>query len=123
MYIDLLIKIKNAQNAGHETLKTRYTKMDKAVVDILQKRGFVKNTELKGKTYKKYLELDLKGERNISGLKFLSRPSLHRYSGYAEMRRVKGGYGLLIVSTPKGILSGDEAKKYKVGGELLLEVW
>ena len=123
MYIDLMIKIKNAQKAGRESMKTRYTKMDKAVADILQKRGFIKNAEIKGKTYKKYLELDLKSERNIAGIKFLSRPSLHRYSGYAEMRKVKGGYGLLIVSTPKGILSGDEAKKNKVGGELLLEVW
>ncbi len=123
MYIDLIIKIKNAQKAGHESLKTRYTKMDKAVAEVLMKRGFIKNVELKGKTYKKYLEIDLKGPRAVSGLKLVSRPSLHRYSGYQEMRKVKGGYGLLVVSTPKGILSGDEAKKQKVGGELLMEVW
>ena len=123
MYIDLLIKIKNAQGAGRETLKSRYTKMDKAVADILQQRGFVKNVEIKGKAYKKYIELDLKGGRPVAGVKFLSRPSLHKYSGYADMRKVKGGYGLLVVSTPKGILSGDEARKHKVGGELLLEVW
>jgi small subunit ribosomal protein S8 len=123
MYIDLIIKIKNAQKAGHKSLKTRYTKMDKAVAEVLMKRGFIKNVELKGKTYKKYLEIDLKGPRVVSGLKLVSRPSLHRYSGYQEMKKVKGGYGLLVVSTPKGILSGDEAKKQKVGGELLIEVW
>ncbi len=123
MYIDLLIKIKNAQKAGRDILKTRSTKMDKAVADLLAKRGFVKSVEVKGKTYKKYLEIDLKSDRLISGVKFLSKPSLHRYSGYATMKKVKGGYGLLVVSTPKGIVSGDEAKKHKVGGELLLEVW
>ncbi len=123
MYIDLLIKIKNAQKAGRETLKTRSTRMDKAVADILAKRGFVKGAEVKGKAYKKYLEIDLKSDRNVVGVKFLSKPSLHKYSGYAAMRKVKGGYGLLVVSTPKGVISGDEAKKNKVGGELLFEVW
>jgi small subunit ribosomal protein S8 len=123
MYIDLLIKIKNAQRAGKEVLKTPATKLDKAVADVLAERRFVKKVELKGKSYKKYLEIELDGERKIDGLKFLSKSSVRRYSGYRDLAKVKGGFGTLVLTTPKGILTNEQAKKEKVGGQLLFEIW
>jgi small subunit ribosomal protein S8 len=122
-YIDLLIKIKNAQSAEKPTLKTPATKIDKAVADILVERGFVKKSEVKGKSYKKYLEIELDGARKIEGLKFLSKPSIQKYSGYRELKKVKSGYGTLVLTTPKGIMTNERAKKERVGGQLLFEIW
>jgi small subunit ribosomal protein S8 len=123
MYIDLLIKIKNAQAAGKPMLKSPATKTDKAVAEVLAERGFVKKVELKGKSYKKYLEIELDGARKINGLKFRSKPSLRNYSGYRDLKKVKGGYGTLVLTTPKGVLTDERAKKEKVGGQLLFEIW
>ncbi|MEK7626624.1 MAG: 30S ribosomal protein S8 [Patescibacteria group bacterium] len=123
MYIDLLIKIKNAQAAGKPILKVTATKADKAVADVLSERGFVKSVELKGKSYKKYLEIELDGAKKISGLKFRSKPSLRNYAGYRELKKVKGGYGMLVLTTPKGILTDERARREKVGGQLLFEIW
>ena len=123
MYIDLLIKIKNAEVAGRNLLKVRYTKMDKAILDILEKADFVKKAEVKGRAPKKIIEIDFDGARSIEGLKFLSRPSLRRYSGYKDFKSIKGGRGLLVVSTPKGILDGLTARRNKVGGQILFQIW
>ncbi|MCL4399856.1 30S ribosomal protein S8 [Patescibacteria group bacterium] len=123
MYIDLIIKIKNAENAKKDILKTRYSKMDKAVIDILEKKGFIKSSEVKGKGYKKYIEINLNGKRKIQGLKILSKPSVKTYSGYKDIKSVKSGFGTLVMTTPNGILTGSEAKKNGVGGQLLFEIW
>ncbi|MCP6720388.1 MAG: 30S ribosomal protein S8 [Patescibacteria group bacterium] len=123
MYIDLLIKIKNAQAAGKKSLKTRYVKIDYAVAELLQRSGFLKKVEVKGKSLKKIIEIHMNPERPIQGLKLLSRPSMRQYRGYRDFRKVKGGYGLLVVSTPKGILTGEQARKDKTGGQMLFEVW
>lgn len=123
MYIDLLIRIKNAQAAGRDYLKIPYSKMDKEIANILEKQGFLKKVEMKGRLPKKILKIYLNPKRPIKGLKFLSRPSIGRYSGYRDLKPVKGGYGLLVLSTPKGIMSGSQARKEKVGGKLLFEIW
>ena len=123
MYIDLIVKIKNAQAAGKRTLKTRFTKVDKAVADILLRRGYVNSVETKGRPSKRFLFIGLKAERAIEGVRFLSKPSIHQYKGYKELRTVKGGYGTLVVSTPKGIMTGQGARREQVGGELLFEIW
>lgn len=123
MYIDLLIKIKNAQAAGKPVLKSPATKLDKEIAEVLAARGFVKKVELKGKSYKKYLEIELEGTRSIEGLKFLSKPSIQKYSGYRELKKVKGGYGTVVLTTPKGIMTNEKAKREKVGGQLLFEIW
>jgi small subunit ribosomal protein S8 len=123
MYIDLIIKIKNAQKAKKETVKSNYSKLDKAVVDILEMKGFVKNSEVKGKGYKKYIEMNVMGRKMIQGIRTLSKPSVKKYLGYRDIRSVKSGFGTLVLSTPKGILSGSDAKKLGVGGQLLFEIW
>ncbi len=123
MYIDLLIRIKNAELVHKDAVKVPYTKNDHAVAEILQRFGFLKSVEVKGRSFKKVMELELNKERPVQGMKFLSRPSLRRYGKYRDFRRVKSGEGLLVVSTPKGILTGVDARKTKVGGELLFEIW
>lgn len=123
MYTDLLIKIKNAQCVGKKTLKTRFSKQDKTIAEILERYGYVGEVEVKGRPSKRCIIIGLKSKRLMEGCKFLSKPSLRRYAGYKDIYRVKGGRGLLVVSTPKGVMEGGEAKKQKAGGEFLFEVW
>ncbi len=122
-YTDFVIKVKNAKTAGKSTVKSDATKMNKAIVELLVTRGFVKSVEVKGKGTKKYLEIDLGGKKRIHAITFLSKPSLHRHAGYKNFKKVKNGFGMLVVSTPKGIMTGETARKEKVGGELLFEIW
>ncbi len=123
MYTDFLIKVKNAQKAGKKTLKIRFTKMDNAIAEVLEEKGFVKKIEVKGKPVRRIIEIDLDGKRKIRGLKFLSRPSLRRYAGYKELWSPMSGQGLLIISTSNNIMTSLEAKKKKLGGQLLFEIW
>jgi|SRR3989344_2405850 len=123
MYIDLLIKIKNAAMAKQKSFKTSFNKMDKAVLEILKKHKFISGFEVKGKSPKKYAEIEIIGSRAIDGLRILSKPSRRLYAPYKDFRRVKSGFGALIVSTPKGIMDARTARKEKVGGQLLFEIW
>lgn len=115
--------MKNAQAAEKGAIKTKYTKMDNAVATVLSRYGFIKNVEVKGKSVKKVMEIEMDAKRPIRGLKFLSTPSLRRYGKYSEFRKVKSGHGILVVSTSKGIMTGEDAKKEKVGGQLLFQLW
>ena len=126
MYTDLLTKIHNAQKAKKISLKVPFSNMDMAVADILAAKGFVAAVNKKGRVPKRIIEVDLKydNERGaISGIKFLSVPSRRRYAGYKELRKVRQGYGVAILSTPKGIMTAQEARKQKLGGQLLFEIW
>lgn len=123
MYINLLIKIKNAQAAHKDDLKADFTKMNKAILDILAQYEFIKKVEVKGRSYKKYIEIELNPDKPFEGVNFLSRPSRLLYTGYSKIKKVKGSRGVLFVSTSKGIMTGEQAKKQKVGGQLLFEVW
>lgn len=123
MYIDLLIKIKNAQAVKKPVIKTRYTRNDRIIAEVLQKQGFITSVEVKGRLSKRFMYVNLEGSRAIESIRFLSKPSASQYTGYKNIKKVKSGYGLLILSTPKGIMSGDQAKLKKVGGQLLCKLW
>ncbi len=123
MYIDLLIKIKNAEAAKLKVLKVRYSRMDAAIAELLRERGFLSRAEVKGRSYKKIIELETNPERPIHGIRFLSKPSRKVYGGYADLERVKGGFGIVVLTTPKGILEGSVARREKVGGQMLFELW
>ena len=126
MYTDSLTKIKNAQAVKKESVKVPYTNSDFAVGELLAKHKFIEEVSKKGRMPKRALELKLKyknGQGAIQGVRFLSRPSRRLYAGYKEIKPVRQGYGLLALSTPKGILDGKTAKKEKVGGQLLFEIW
>lgn len=126
MYIDLLTKIRNAQKAKLPNLKAPFSHLDFAVAELLAKHGYVAAVEKKGRMPKRVIDVQLKpsdeGEA-IAGIEFLSKPSRRLFSGYQKIKPVLQGHGLLAISTPKGIMSGDEARRQKLGGVLLFKIW
>lgn len=126
MYIDTLTQIKNAQQAKKEKIKVPYTKMDMAVLEVLNKRNFIGEVSKKGRMPKRVLEIKIAYHDDrgaISNVNFVSKPSRRIYKGYKELRSVKQGYGLAVISTSKGIMSAEEARKMKLGGQILFELW
>ena len=123
MYTDLLTKIRNAKKAKKPSLKVPFSQADKAVAEIMEKAGFLKKVEVKGRSFKKVMEIELNPDRDIQGLKFISKPSRRLYAGYKDIKKVKGGQGFVVISTSKGIINGEEARKLKIGGQLLFEIW
>lgn len=126
MYIDLIIKIKNAQQAKKEKLKVPYSNMDMAILEILSKYGYIGELAKKGRMPKRVIEIKLAYEDGlgvIGGVKIISKPSRRFYAGYTGIKLVKQGHGLGLISTPKGIMAFHEARKQKVGGQLLFEIW
>lgn len=124
--MDTLVKIKNAQDARKESVKAPFSNLSLAVLEILEKSKFVESVSKKGRMPKRVIEVKLKynnGEGAIHQIKFLSRPSRRLYLGYKDIKPVRQGYGVLILSTPKGVMDGRTARKEKVGGQLLLEIW
>lgn len=126
MYTDLLTHIQNAQRARKETIKFPYSNMDMAIAEILVKKGFIEAASKKGRMPKRVIEVVIKyneGKGAIEGVRFLSVPSLRRYAGYENLRVIRQGYGTALISTPSGIMTVEEAKKAKIGGQLLFEIW
>ncbi len=119
--------IKNAQAAKKETLKVPFSNMDLMILELLQKYGYIAAVNKKGRMPKRALEIVLKyGEGKtgfIRGVSHLSVPSRRIYAGAQELRPVKQGFGLGVISTPKGIMAYQDARKQNVGGELLFEIW
>ncbi|MEK7568059.1 MAG: 30S ribosomal protein S8 [Patescibacteria group bacterium] len=125
-YTSLLTQLKNAQAVKKEIVKSPYSKMDEKILDVLLRNNYVEGFEKKGKGAKKILAVKIKYNDSkgvITGVKFISKPSRRLYVGYKDIRRVKSGYGLSVISTPVGVVSGSEARKSKVGGEILFEIW
>ncbi len=123
---DLLVKIKNAQGAGRETVEAPYSGVKLAIAKILESEGFIAKVARKGVKNKEKLEIKLRynqGIGAISGIKRVSRPGQRTYTQSLKLRLVKQGYGLVIVSTSQGIISGKDARKKKIGGEVLCEIW
>jgi small subunit ribosomal protein S8 len=123
---DLLTRIRNASRALLPTVEMPHSRIKEDIAHILKKEGFVGEVTVDGKVPKKSIKIKLKyeGKKNvIEGLKRVSSPGLRRYVGSTEIPRVLGGMCTSILSTPRGILSGREAKKQNVGGELLAYVW
>ena len=122
--LNALIKVKNAQAVKQESVKVPFSKMTLAIMEILKKHHYVESI---GKNAsKKDIEVKLRYKDNmgaIHGIKILSKPSRRLYTGYKEIKPVKQGHGILIISTPKGIMDGKTAKKMKLGGQLLFEIW
>ena len=123
---DLLVRIKNAQLAGRETVEAPFSRVKFAIAQILEKEGFVKKIEKKGVKNNEKLEIELKYDQGIgaiAGIKRISSPGQRTYAQSAKLRPIKQGYGLAIVSTSQGIMSDKEARKKKIGGEVLCNVW
>jgi len=124
---DMLTRIRNANMVRHEFVLLPWSKMNLAIVRILKEEGFIDNYEvLKGKParmIKVYLKYTDKKQPAILGLKRISKPGLRVYARSSEIPRVYGGLGIAILSTSKGVMTGQRAWKQHLGGELLCYVW
>lgn len=127
MHLDTLTRIKNGLQRGHERVKVPYSKLDMAVLQSLVSCGLLESAVRKGRGVKRIIDIRLKYVNDtmpaISDVRFISKPSRRVYAGYRDLKRSKQGHGFYILSTPKGVMSGYEAWKQKVGGELLFEIW
>ena len=123
---DLINQIKNASKVGKTTVSVSHSNHLANIASALERKGYVKAVTKKGKKVQKILEIELatvEGRPRVNGVERLSKPSKRLYRGYSELFPVKQGFGSVFVSTPKGILSDDEARKEKVGGEILFKIW
>lgn len=127
---NMLIEIKNAQSRGREEVVVPFSKVKFAIAEVLKNKGFVSEVENKKKKGRKgeldFIRIGLKYENNegmISEVKMISKPSRRVYSGNEDLKRVRNGFGISVVSTSKGIMSGEDAKRAKIGGEVICEIW
>jgi len=123
---DMLNRIRNAQAVLKETVEVPFSNLKYEIAKILEKNGFIEKVEKKGKKTKKIIEITLKYDNKIpaiSGLKRISKPGQTIYLGHRKIKRVKGGYGIAIISTSKGLMTDKEARKQKLGGEVICEAW
>ena len=120
---DMLNRIRNAQAVSHKTVAIPFSNIKYSIAKILERQGLVGVVEKKGRTTKKTIEIVLKYPSEMLGLKRISKPGQRIYAGSKEIRGSKGKYGLVIVSTPKGLMTGGEARRNKVGGEIICEIW
>jgi len=123
---DMLISIKNAQAVDHLTVSVPFSNLKYKIAKILEKEGFIEKVEKKGREVKKFLEITLKYDEKvpaISGLKRISKSGQRIYLPYKKIRKVKDGIGIAIISTSKGLMTNKEARKQKLGGEVICEIW
>ncbi len=124
---DMLTKIRNAQAAKKETVAVSYSKIKMAIADLLAKEKFIKEVEHKGKKGKKAINIvllyDEKGAPAISHIARISKLSQRIYAPVKKIKLIRQGSGTQIISTPKGLMTDKEARKEKVGGEIICEIW
>lgn len=122
---DMLTRIRNAHRALLPTVELPHSKLKENIAGILKKEGYISEVSVDGKEVKKLkLKLKYQGKKGvIEGLRRVSTPGLRRYVGSTEIPRVRGGLGTAIVSTSQGVMSGTQARKNNLGGELLCYVW
>ncbi|CAN5850056.1 30S ribosomal protein S8 [soil metagenome] len=123
---DFLTRIKNASRAAKEDLQAPYSKMKLELARILQEEGYIWSYEVLPNDGKPQISVKLKYQGRtpvITDLKRVSKPGLRRYVAVDEVPRVLGGLGISILSTSKGVMTGAKARRAKVGGELLAQIW
>lgn len=124
---DMLTIIRNAQAVKKETAVISYSKLKMEILKVLVKEKFLKEAEAKGKKNKKIIDVTLaydeKKNPRISHIKRISKTSKRIYLAANKIKPVRRGLGALIISTPRGILTDRDARKEKVGGEIICEIW
>lgn len=128
---DMITRIKNAGRAELDMVVMPHSRLKEEIANVLHAGGFVGPVSKKGKTVKKFLEVGLlygdkvqgKRQPKIMDVKRISKPSRRIYQGFNEIRTARGNWGATIFSTPKGIMTDREAKKQKVGGEVLFKIF
>jgi small subunit ribosomal protein S8 len=124
---DMLARIRNAVSAKHSRVDIPASKLKLEIARILKEEGYINNFVLKGEGAKKmlriFLRYDARGTSSITHVARVSRPGRRVYVGSQQIPRVLGGYGINIVSTSRGLMSGKTARKENIGGEVLAEVY
>ena len=123
---DMLTRIRNAGMAGLETVAMPLSKEKQAIAEVLKSEGYVSEVAVTGEGAKRQLVLTLKYVENkpvIEGLERVSKPSCRVHCSSRDIPRVRNGLGIVVLSTPKGVLSGSKAAQENVGGEVLCYVW
>ena len=124
---DMLTRIRNAVAVGHERVAMPSSKLKVRIAQVLVDEGFIDRFDVSEDAHRRELELVLRyGDRRrpaIEGIKRISRPGHRVYRGSAELPRVQGGLGVAVVSTSQGLLPDREARRRRLGGEVVCEVW
>jgi small subunit ribosomal protein S8 len=126
---DMLTRIRNANIAMHDDVRMPSSKLKEALADVLQREGYIGGFEIEDDPEGpgRFLSIDMKyspqRKRVISGLRRISKPGLRVYRKYDEVERVLGGLGIAVLSTSKGLMTDREARRQRVGGEVLCHVW
>ena len=124
---DMLTRIRNANNAKHDTVDIPASNMKKAIADILVDEGYIKNVQIIEDNKQGVIRVTLKYGPNktkiLQGLRRVSKPGLRIYANSKDMPRVMNGLGIAIVSTSKGIMTDKQARALNIGGEVLCFVW
>ena len=124
---DLLTRVRNANSAGKPDVEISFSRLKAEIARVLKQNGYIADFYAEKKEDgKQVLKIQLKmvgKERAIVGIRRASKPGLRRYVGSTEIPRVLGGLGISIVSTSQGMMTGDDARKNKLGGELICNVW
>ena len=120
---DLLTRIRNAARARKNFVHVHYSQMKESIAQVLKQAGYVTEVKATGEGVAKELLIELSEEHRDITLKSISKPGQRIYVKSREIPRVLSGLGLAILSTPKGIMSGSAARKAKVGGEFICEIY
>lgn len=123
---DMLTRIRNANTERHDTVDIPYSRVKKAIADILVNEGFVKSIDVLQDGINQTIRLTLKYEnkvRVLQGLKRISKPGLRIYADVEQLPRVLNGLGIAVISTSKGIMTDKEARKQNIAGEVMAYIW
>lgn len=123
---DMFNRIRNAQMAGKPGVLVPFSNIKLNIAQILEKNKFIDGIDKRKRKADKLLEIALKYDNKapaISGIKRVSKPGQRIYASFNEIKPVRAGFGISIISTSKGLMTGKEARKQKLGGELICEVW
>jgi len=124
---DMLTRLRNANSAYHDTVTMPFSKLKSHVAEILQAEGYIAAWKIEEAPVGKYLTIELKfgpnRERSLAGVRRVSKPGLRVYAKSTNLPKVLGGLGVAILSTSSGLLTGQQAAKKGVGGEVLAYVW
>jgi len=130
---DMLNRIRNAQAVLKETVSLPFSQLKYDIAKVLEKQGYVVKVDKRGRKDKKTLEITLKYSKDestkknvnpvILGLKRISKPGQRIYIEAKKVRPVRGGYGIAVISTSKGLMTDKEARKQNLGGEIICEIW
>lgn len=124
---DMLTRVRNGAGARHTTVEIPFSKMKLAIAKILEQEGYISGYDVQQEGNRRTLRLQLKYDTQrrpvVNGLRRVSKPGLRVYAGMHDIPRILGGAGTVVISTNRGIMTGREARRRHLGGELLAEIW